>query len=217
MKAFFGYFVGWPGTWDRLRGKTLLGLVILGGLWLASAAARDYFFMMNPLRGLGDTQPLPMWMEAVSSLFMLLIFEGAHFLGFVGLLCLIAWITGKGGVKEILGLSAWSWIMAVCLNIVLGFAALSMVNWAFLDQPTPAWWPLLEGAARWLLQPAVPFAPWFTQFSPVTCWVMVIFGGFASRVLGIRWFWGILIALLAWLAWVGLKILIYLPYVVFYR
>ena len=78
----------------QAQGKTLLGLVILGGLWLASAAARDYFFMMNPLRGLGDTQPLPMWMEAVSSLFMLLIFEGAHFLGFAGLLCVIAWITG---------------------------------------------------------------------------------------------------------------------------
>lgn len=207
--------MGWPGTWDRLR-ENPPGSPHPGALWLASVVIWEYLFVMHSLRYLSDVQPLPLWMEVVSCFFSFLVSEGARFLSFVGLVCVMFWATRKGGVKEALGLSAWPWIMAVCLNLVLGFLAFLLVNRALFDQPGPAWWSLLEGAARWLL-PSVPFAPWFTQFSPVTCWVMVIFGGFASRVLGIRWFWGTLIALAAWLAWVGLKILIYLPYAALFK
>jgi len=212
MKGFFGYFVGWPGTWERLRGKTLLGLIILAGLWLCSAILRDLAFITHPLRGLGDTAPGLGLADIFSYLLMLLVTDASHFLAFVGLFCLVAWAARRGEMKEILGASAWSWIVMIPLNIVLSGVALASVNWASLDTPAPAWQPLVEGAARWLLQPSTPLAPWLSYFSPVSLWAMVIFGGFASRIFRLRWPWGLAIGPGAWLAWAGLRFLMYLPF-----
>jgi len=212
MREFLGYFAGWPGTWEKLRGKTLVGLPILLALWVSFCLAKSY--MLLAWGSIGEEITGFSVLEAFSYALQMLRVGATDFLAFVGLVAFGALALGKARWNsetqdrfgQALGAATWAWIILVPGEMLQVILAVSTV------QATGAWiFP--DNAALWIRMLGVnPVVTWYNTISLPAAWAMLIFGGFASRIWGKRWGVGMLVGLGAWLAWSIIRFLIFLPF-----
>jgi hypothetical protein len=212
VRAFLGYFVGWPGTWEHLRKRFWLGLGILAGLWLGSAVVVSWTLMAWGARG-PDTIDGNQLVGTLSFLVLYLQAGAVDFLAFLGLVSILSLVLGKENWAEAIGAGVWAWLIIMPSSLVffpllMSFASIHSIAAIYtgaipVRDPLHPWFPLETMGFLEVLCATV---------SPAGAWAMLIFGGFASRVFGKKWPLGIAVSLGAWALLTLLRAIILLPF-----